>query len=60
MAVGAYSSYKLMTSFPSLDMFIVVILSGFITAAVGIIFGIPSLRIKGFSTVLRPLKGGFF
>ena len=45
MAVGAYAAYKLMTAFPELNFFFVVILSGGITAAVGTLFGLPSLRI---------------
>jgi branched-chain amino acid transport system permease protein len=60
MAVGAYSSYKLMTSFPDLNMFFVVILSGFITAAVGAAFGLPSLRIKGFYLAVATLAAQFF
>ena len=48
MAVGAYACYKLMTSFPDVSMVILVLLSGLITALVGVIFGLPSLRIKGF------------
>lgn len=60
MAVGAYASYKLMTSFPDMNMFIVVILSGAITAAVGVLFGLPSLRIKGFYLAVATLAAQFF
>ena len=49
MAVGAYACYKLVTSFPDLNILIVVLLSGIVTALVGLLFGIPSLRIKGFT-----------
>ena len=35
MAVGAYASYKLTTMFPELNMFIVILASGGITAMVG-------------------------
>ena len=48
MAVGAYSCYKLMTAFPDVSMFVHVMLAGVITAIVGVLFGLPSLRIKGF------------
>ena len=48
MAVGAYTSYKLMTAFPWMDMVTITLLSGFMTAIVGVMFGLPSLRIKGF------------
>ncbi|MEL7281890.1 MAG: branched-chain amino acid ABC transporter permease, partial [Pseudomonadota bacterium] len=48
MAVGAYACYKLMTGFPEINIFFHIILSGGITAAVCVLFGLPSLRIKGF------------
>ncbi len=60
MAVGAYACYKLMTAFPELNMFAVVILSGGITAAVGVIFGLPSLKIKGFYLAVATLASQFF
>jgi len=60
MAVGAYACYKLMTSFPDVSMFIHVILAGAITAVVGILFGLPSLRIKGFYLAVATLAAQFF
>ncbi|KKM10851.1 hypothetical protein LCGC14_1721690, partial [marine sediment metagenome] len=60
MAVGAYSVYKLMTAFPDVNIAIHVILSGFITAAVGVLFGLPSLRIKGFYLAVATLAAQFF
>ena len=60
MAVGAYATYKLITAFPELNFIIVVVLSGLITAIVGLIFGIPSLRIKGFYLAVATLASQFF
>ena len=60
MAVGAYSSYKLMTAFPELNLIVIFVLSGGITAAVGILFGLPSLRIKGFYLAVATLAAQFF
>ena len=60
MAVGAYACYKLMVAFPWLNMFIVVILAGLITAIVGVLFGLPSLRIKGFYLAVATLASQFF
>ncbi|MAS45101.1 MAG: branched-chain amino acid ABC transporter permease [Rhodobacteraceae bacterium] len=60
MAVGAYASYKLMTAFPELNIFFVVLLSGGITALVGAAFGLPSLRIKGFYLAVATLAAQFF
>ena len=60
MAVGAYACYKLMTAFPEVSMFIHVILAGGITAGVGMLFGLPSLRIKGFYLAVATLAAQFF
>jgi len=60
MAVGAYAAYKIMTGFPDLNILIVVILSGGVTAAVGLLFGLPSLRIKGFYLAVATLAAQFF
>ncbi len=60
MAVGAYATYKLMTAFPGLDMVTITFLSGFITAGVGVLFGLPSLRIKGFYLAVATLAAQFF
>ncbi|MCW2306057.1 branched-chain amino acid ABC transporter permease [Rhodobium gokarnense] len=60
MAVGAYACYKLMTAFPELSMVPIVFLSGAIAAAVGILFGLPSLRIKGFYLAVATLAAQFF
>ena len=60
MAVGAYAVYKLMTAFPDVNVLIHIILAGGVTAAVGILFGLPSLRIKGFYLAVATLAAQFF
>ena len=60
LAVGAYSSYKLMTAFPGMDMILVLLGAGAITALVGLLFGLPSLRIKGFYLAVATLAAQFF
>ena len=60
MAVGAFSIYKLMVAVPELGFIPLVILSGLITAAVGTVFGLPSLRIKGFYLAVATLAAQFF
>ena len=60
MAVGAYAAYKLMTAFPDVSIMIHVILAGGITAIVGVLFGRPSLRIKGFYLAVATLAAQFF
>lgn len=60
MAVGAFSVYKLMVAVPELGFIPLVIISGLITAAVGALFGLPSLRIKGFYLAVATLASQFF
>lgn len=60
MAVGAYSCYKLMTAFPEMNIILCILISGGITAGVGMIFGLPSLRIKGFYLAVATLAAQFF
>ena len=60
MAVGAYATFKLVTGFPELNIIIAFLLSGFFAAAVGRIFGLPSLRIKGFYLAVATLAAQFF
>jgi branched-chain amino acid transport system permease protein len=49
-----------MTAFPDVNIFFHVILAGVITAGVGVLFGLPSLRIKGFYLAVATLAAQFF
>jgi branched-chain amino acid transport system permease protein len=60
MGVGAYACYRLTSSFPDVNILVWIIVSGFVTAAVGAAFGIPSLRIKGFYLAIATLAAQFF
>lgn len=60
MGVGAYACYKLTTIFPDVNIIFMILASGFFAAGVGIIFGIPSLRIKGFYLAVATLASQFF
>ncbi|MEO0939271.1 MAG: branched-chain amino acid ABC transporter permease [Pseudomonadota bacterium] len=60
MAVGAYACYKLMTGFPEVNIIFHIIAAGGITAIVGTLFGLPSLRIKGFYLAVATLAAQFF
>jgi branched-chain amino acid transport system permease protein len=60
MAVGAYSAFKLTMAFPRLNIIVVFLLAGLIAALVGLLFGIPSLRIKGFYLAVATLAAQFF
>ena len=60
MAVGAYATYKITTAFPEINILVVFVMSGFVAAGVGFVFGLPSLRIKGFYLAVATLAAQFF
>jgi branched-chain amino acid transport system permease protein len=60
MAVGAYAAYNIAVRIPQLNFIVVLLLAGFIAAAVGVLFGIPSLRIKGLYLAVATLAAQFF
>jgi len=67
MAVGAFAAYKFATfSFMigqyegTVPIIITILLAGVMAALVGIMFGIPSLRIKGFYLAVATLASQFF
>ena len=60
MGVGAYACYKLITIFPEMNLLVAILISGFFSAGVGVVFGIPSLRIKGFYLAIATLAAQFF
>lgn len=73
MAIGAYSAYKFSTgvfiplawfgtaiNIPPLHAITSIFLGGFMAAIVGILFGIPSLRIKGLYLAVATLAAQFF
>ena len=60
MAVGAYAAFKITTAWPTLNILVVFLLGGLAAALVGVLFGIPSLRIKGFYLAVATLAAQFF
>ncbi len=60
MAVGAYAAYNIALRIPQLNFLVVLVLAGLIAAAVGMLFGIPSLRIKGLYLAVATLGAQFF
>jgi branched-chain amino acid transport system permease protein len=60
MGVGAYACYKLTTIFPGVNIIIWIFTAGLFSAAVGVLFGLPSLRIKGFYLAVATLAAQFF
>jgi branched-chain amino acid transport system permease protein len=47
MAVGAYAAYNFIIRVPGMPLVPALLLGGLCATAVGVVFGIPSLRIKG-------------
>ena len=60
MSVGAYAAYNLALRLPQLNFLVVLILAGLIAALVGLLFGIPSLRIRGLYLAVATLAAQFF
>jgi branched-chain amino acid transport system permease protein len=60
MAIGAYSAYNLAVRVPDLNLLVVLVLAGVFATVVGVLFGIPSLRIKGFYLAVATLAAQFF
>ena len=60
MAVGCYTAWNVLTRFPELPLPIAYLFAGLSAAMVGIIFGLPSLRIKGFYLAVATLASQFF
>jgi branched-chain amino acid transport system permease protein len=65
MAIGAYMAYKFGTGLPeigvpALPVLVSILLGGLCSAVVGVLFGIPSLRIKGLYLAVATLAAQFF
>jgi branched-chain amino acid transport system permease protein len=60
MAVGAYAAYNLAIRIPDLNLLVVFLLAGVTATIFGALFGIPSLRIKGFYLAVATLAAQFF
>jgi branched-chain amino acid transport system permease protein len=60
MGVGAYACYKLTTAFPEVNIILWILVSGLFAAGIGVLFGLPSLRIKGFYLAVATLAAQFF
>ena len=60
MAIGAYAAYNLAIRVPDLPLIVVLLLAAACATVVGVLFGIPSLRIKGFYLAVATLAAQFF
>ena len=60
MAVGAFAAYNALLRIPGLPLLVGIAFGGLVAAAVGVLFGVPSLRIKGFYLLVSTLAAQFF
>ncbi|MDB4987367.1 MAG: transporter permease [Myxococcaceae bacterium] len=60
MSVGAFASYNFALRVEGLPLILSILLGGLCAALVGALFGLPSLRIKGFYLIVSTLAAQFF
>ncbi|MDH5206298.1 MAG: branched-chain amino acid ABC transporter permease [Hylemonella sp.] len=60
MAVGAYAAYNFFVRVDGIPLIAALLLGGVSSALVGIVFGIPSLRVKGLYLAVATLAAQFF
>jgi len=60
MAVGAYGAYNFFVRVPGLPLIPTLILGGLCAMFFGILFGLPSLRVKGLYLAVATLAAQFF
>jgi branched-chain amino acid transport system permease protein len=60
MAVGAFAVFNLNLRVDGLPLVVSIVLAGGVAAAIGIVFGLPSLRLKGFYLAVSTLAAQFF
>ncbi|HSH90576.1 MAG TPA: branched-chain amino acid ABC transporter permease [Ramlibacter sp.] len=60
MAVGAYAAYNCLIRIDHIPLIVAILLGGFFATVVGIIFGIPSLRVRGLYLAVATLAAQFF
>lgn len=60
MAVGAYAAYNFQLRVEGIPILVSFLMAGVTAAGVGVLFGLPSLRIKGFYLAVATLAAQFF
>ena len=60
MAVGAYGAYNFFARVPGMPLIITLLLGGLCAMFFGILFGLPSLRVKGLYLAVATLAAQFF
>ena len=60
MCFGAFTAYNMIFRIEWMNVWLAFLAAGIVTGLVGIIFGLPSLRIKGFYLLVSTLCAQFF
>jgi branched-chain amino acid transport system permease protein len=60
MAVGAYAAFNFFVRVPGMPLLVALILGGLSATVFGILFGLPSLRVKGLYLAVATLAAQFF
>jgi branched-chain amino acid transport system permease protein len=60
MAIGAYGAYNLYARIDGMPLVVALLFGGVCSTAVGVLFGVPSLRIKGLYLAVATLAAQFF
>ena len=60
MAVGAYSAYNFFVRIEGMPLILALIMGGFCAMVFGMVFGLPSLRVKGLYLAVATLAAQFF
>src|SRR5271165_6213958 len=60
MAVGGFAAYGFQLRTPQVPLLAAFVLAGLCAAAIGVVFGLPSLRIKGMYLAVATLASQFF
>jgi branched-chain amino acid transport system permease protein len=60
MAVGAYMAYNVFVRIDGMPLIVALLAGGFFSMLAGIVFGIPSLRVKGLYLAVATLAAQFF
>ena len=60
MAVGAFAAYNFNLRVPGLPLLVSIVLAGLSATVVGVVFGLPSLRLRGFYLAVSTLAAQFF
>ena len=60
MAIGAYAAYNFMIRIDGMPLIFGLLLGGLASAGMGILFGIPSLRVRGLYLAVATLAAQFF